>query len=84
MDVQGRKMVGWSVAAEETTATAVAAARSSAPAMPSTSGPAARRPDPAALIAQALAARHPGLSAAEYQSVIAAMWAILEASQPSA
>ncbi|MGK3967529.1 hypothetical protein WMF38_25575 [Sorangium sp. So ce118] len=31
-----------------------------------------------------LAARHPGLSAAEYQSAIAAMWTILEASQPNA
>ncbi|XXX82496.1 hypothetical protein WMF30_27460 [Sorangium sp. So ce134] len=30
-----------------------------------------------------LAARHPGLTAEEYQSAIAAMWAILEASQPN-
>ncbi|XYH98610.1 hypothetical protein ACMHYB_02280 [Sorangium sp. So ce1128] len=34
--------------------------------------------------ASRLAARHPGLSAAEYQSAIAAMWTILEASQPNA
>ncbi|XXY45073.1 hypothetical protein WME91_34235 [Sorangium sp. So ce269] len=84
-DAEGRGSTGRARSALVTTAAALPAAELDRVAY---AAAAAKVNDPALdLLADAtsrLAARHPGLSAAEYQSAIAAMWTILEASQPNA